>query len=113
MKVPLAQSKFQVSLWTSGRYELLVNNKTWLASSPNTFLKANGQTYSTTDGSLSLNGTFGKSGYDVLGRWQSMMLSYAPLDDNETRMEASIITYDDYDCVRFQQVDSKKICLKY
>lgn len=95
---------FRVSLWTSGRYELLVNNKTWLKNSPNTFLKANGQTYSTTDASLYLNETTASSGYDRLGRWQSLTFNYAPIEDNTTRMQANLYTYDDYDCVRFQQV---------
>lgn len=81
-----------------------MNNKTWLKNSPSHFLKANGQTYSTSDNTLYLNGTYARSSYDQLGRWQSILFNYTAFDDPTTIMQASVITYDDYDMVRFQQV---------
>lgn len=94
-----------LSIWTSGRYELIVQNKTWLKSSPNVFLKANGKIYSTADESLLLETTTGGSGWDQLGLWQSTDFEYVPANNSETRMEASIINYMQYDIVRFRQVN--------
>lgn len=98
------ESKFKVSLYTNGSYYLSVNNSTWLASSSGTFLKANGFKYSTMDKSLILNQTSANSGYDQLGRYQTLKFRYALYNDRTTIADYIIYSYDDYDMVRFSQV---------
>lgn len=101
----MVRGDLSLTLYTDGRYELKVNDLTWLMSSPKTFLRSNGQLYVSSEKTLVLNGTYASSGQDQLGAYQSMMFDYAAFDDPNTRVECSVITYRDYDMVRFQQVD--------
>ncbi|CAF0857259.1 unnamed protein product, partial [Brachionus calyciflorus] len=99
-----SSTKFKVLLITNGSYALSINNKTWLSSSPKTFLRANYRMYSTLDRSLILKQTTAGSGYDQLGRYQTFNLLYSLSGDYSTTAEYIVYTYDDYDMVRFSQV---------
>ncbi|CAF1142844.1 unnamed protein product [Brachionus calyciflorus] len=99
-----SSTKFKVLLITNGSYALSINNKTWLSSSPKTFLRANNRMYSTLDRSLKLEQTNADSGYDQLGQYETFNFIYSLSDDYNTTAEYMIYTYDDYDMVRFSQV---------
>lgn len=80
-----------------------MENATWLSSS-NTFLRANGKLNTDLDGSLVLNETYASSGSDRLGEYQTIGFKYVLNDDQYTSMIGSVITYSNYNLVRFTQV---------
>ncbi|XP_071115644.1 uncharacterized protein [Haliotis cracherodii] len=80
---------FTVTVNTNGSYSIAVQGNIWLKSAP-TFVRVNGQIYSTADGSLKLLQTTGTSGTDFIGKWQSTSFLYQA---DTCRFLASIYFY--------------------
>ncbi|XP_048245188.1 uncharacterized protein LOC124119100, partial [Haliotis rufescens] len=80
---------FTVTVITDGSLSISVQGNVWLKSAP-TFVRANGQIYSTADGSLKLLQTTGTSGTDFIGKWQSTSFLYQA---DTCRFLASIYFY--------------------
>lgn len=82
---------------------MIINEDVWLTSAA-TFLRANNHEYNNLVKTLSLDSTVGSSGADVLGEWQSIQFDYSLNDDQITKMNCTIKTYNDLNLVRFTQV---------
>ena len=105
-----ANAQFSVSSGEDGKYSINVNLQTWLSSEP-TFFWANGQQYSTKDGSLKLDNAGSSWGMDGLGLWNAMTYNYTA---DSRRLATNVRVYKSLSVAVFTQVNiGNIICLDF
>ena len=87
-----AAGQLLVHLESDGSYLVYIGDECWLASGP-TFFRADGQLYSTDNGSLKqIDKPRSMSGKDTLGCWHGESLSYLA---GGAKVSVSVRVYDD------------------
>ncbi|XP_046547847.1 uncharacterized protein LOC124257764 isoform X1 [Haliotis rubra] len=80
---------FAVNVNNDGTYNVVVQGDVWLKSAP-TFFRADGQVFSSADGSLKLVKNTQSSGVDVIGQWEANSFLYQA---GSSQIEASFVQY--------------------
>ncbi|XP_046547851.1 uncharacterized protein LOC124257766 [Haliotis rubra] len=80
---------FAVNVNNDGTYNVVVQGDVWLKSAP-TFFRADGQVFSSADGSLKLVKNTQSSGVDVIGQWEASSFLYQA---GSSQIEASFVQY--------------------
>ncbi|XP_071115649.1 uncharacterized protein [Haliotis cracherodii] len=80
---------FAVNVNDDGTYNVVVQGDVWLKSAP-TFFRADGQVFSSADGSLKLVKNTQSSGVDVVGQWEANSFLYQA---GSSQIEASFVQY--------------------
>ncbi|XP_046547865.1 uncharacterized protein LOC124257770 isoform X1 [Haliotis rubra] len=80
---------FAVNVNSDGTYNVIVQGDVWLKSAP-TFFRADGQVFSSADGSLKLVKNTQSSGVDVIGQWEANSFLYQA---RSSQIEASFVQY--------------------
>ncbi|XP_048245471.1 uncharacterized protein LOC125376925 [Haliotis rufescens] len=80
---------FVVNVNDDGTYNVVVQRDVWLKSAP-TFFRADGQVFSSADGSLKLVKNTQSSGVDVVGQWEANSFLYQA---GSSQIEASFVQY--------------------
>ncbi|XP_046547869.1 uncharacterized protein LOC124257772 [Haliotis rubra] len=80
---------FAVNVNSDGTYSVVVQGDVWLKSAP-TFFRADGQVFSSADGSLKLVKNTQSSGEDVIGQWEANSFLYQA---GSSQIEASFVQY--------------------
>ncbi|XP_067661068.1 uncharacterized protein [Haliotis asinina] len=80
---------FAVNVNSDGTYNVVVQGDVWLKSAP-TFFRADGQVFSSADGSLKLVKNTQSSGEDVIGQWEANNFLYQA---GSSQIEASFVQY--------------------
>ncbi|XP_046547875.1 uncharacterized protein LOC124257775 [Haliotis rubra] len=80
---------FAVNVNSDGTYSVVVQGDVWLKSAP-TFFRADGQVFSSADGSLKLVKNTQSSGVDIIGQWEANSFLYKA---GSSQIEASFVQY--------------------
>ncbi|XP_067661072.1 uncharacterized protein [Haliotis asinina] len=80
---------FAVNVNNDGTYNVVVQGDVWLKSAP-TFFRADGQVFSSADGSLKLVKNTQSNGDDVIGQWEANSFLYQA---GSSQIEASFVQY--------------------
>ncbi|XP_046547850.1 uncharacterized protein LOC124257765 isoform X2 [Haliotis rubra] len=87
--VSKGKQDFAVNVSSDGTYSIVVQGDVWLKSAP-TFFRADGQVFSSADGSLKLVKNTQSSGVDVIGQWEANSFLYQA---GSSQIEASFVQY--------------------
>ncbi len=98
-----ASENFNLNVLADGSFGVFVDQVEWLKSS-DIFFRANNYLYESQAKTLFLNATTISNGQDILGVWKSFSFEFILFNDTETKMNCTMIKYDDIDLIRFVQV---------
>ena len=104
----LFDGDFTIDIERDGSYSLVVQNDTWLHSTP-TFFRFDNDTFSTSNGTLQLRSLNLRNGTDAIGRYTQTTMSYVA-KRRLVEFEVSITAYQEVPLILFTQVPELCCC---